>query len=87
MSEQECVCVCVCVCLCVCVGGRRARTSLCMLDHVSELKANGAEVRGGEVQRITGPAGREGGRRKQLKRGRVREREKERVEHRTDDKL
>lgn len=76
------------------------RTSLCMLDHVSELKANGdwgegrEKARGGEVQAVTGPAGREGGRgggeggeEHNSRRGRVREREKERVEHRTDDKL
>lgn len=68
------------------------RTSLCMLDHVSELKPNGAGVRGGRRWGRGGAGDNwpcwEGGRRRtQLKRGRVREREKERVEHRTDDKL
>lgn len=57
-------------------------------------RSGGEGWEGEEVQRITGPAGRKGGRRRrrrrrrtQLKKWRAREREKERVEHRTDDKL
>lgn len=54
-----------------------------MLDHVSELRASGAGVRGrrgrgGEGQAVTVPAGRENA---------ATEGGEERVEHRTDDKL
>lgn len=63
-----------------------------MLDHVSELMANEAGVEGGRRRRWSGardnwPCWEGGWRRTQIKRGRVFGREKERVEHRTDDKL
>lgn len=50
----------------VCKTRQRERRSLCMLHHVSELNASRAGVRGGgrqstEVQRITGPVGRDEG--------------------------
>lgn len=51
----------------------------------TELMLRLKEGGGGEVQRITGPAGREGGEHKKLRE--VRGREKETVKHRTDDKL